>query len=207
MSWGVCYSGSNNIHFNFPPIMADGRNYASWQPDAVVNQRIQKEENIHSNWSYRQYLQNNGTKIMNYNNMEACYDLGLDPYFKTDKKNRMTVNNDGVSIDGKLNLGKMVINENEINWNVGGSKIYENSNLNIESDDDIIFSGKKVRMPAGASLCNSNGSICVDVADIVRKGKDYNINNRNWGTLKSYQDKGVGVRDGSEGNWTNWRIE
>ena len=44
--WGTCYSGSNNIHFNFPPIMADGRNYASWQPEAVINQRIQKEEDI-----------------------------------------------------------------------------------------------------------------------------------------------------------------
>jgi hypothetical protein len=44
MSWAVCYSGSNNIHFNFPPIMADGRNYASWQPDAVINNRIQSNK-------------------------------------------------------------------------------------------------------------------------------------------------------------------
>jgi len=83
MSWAVCYSGSNNIHFNFPPIMADGRNYASWQPDAVINSRIQKQENIHSNWSYRQYLQHNGLHIMKYNSMEACYDLGLDPHVQT----------------------------------------------------------------------------------------------------------------------------
>ena len=85
MSWGVCYSGSNNVHFNFPPIMSDGRNYASWQPDAVINQRIQKQEDIHSNWSYRQYLQKNGLQIMNYNTMEACYDLGLDPHTKTNR--------------------------------------------------------------------------------------------------------------------------
>ena len=44
MAWATCYSGSNNIHFNFPPKMSDGRNYASWQPDAVINQRIQKQE-------------------------------------------------------------------------------------------------------------------------------------------------------------------
>ena len=85
MSWGTCYSGSNNIHFNFPPIMADGRNFASWQPDAVINQRIQKQEHIKSNWQYRQYLQNNGTQIMAYNNLEACYDLGLDPHVQTGK--------------------------------------------------------------------------------------------------------------------------
>jgi len=50
MSWATCYSGSNNINFNFPPIMADGRNYATWQPDAVINERIQKQEGtFHTN--------------------------------------------------------------------------------------------------------------------------------------------------------------
>ena len=85
MSWGTCYSGSNNIHFNFPPIMADGRNFAQWQPDAVVNNRIQQKEGIQNNWSYRQYLQHNGLQIMNYNTTEACYELGLDPHVQTGK--------------------------------------------------------------------------------------------------------------------------
>jgi len=80
MSWSNCYSGSNNIDFNFPPILSDGRLYCSWQPDAVVNERIQKQEGIRSNWQYRQFLQNNGAQIMNYNTQEACYTLGLDPH-------------------------------------------------------------------------------------------------------------------------------
>jgi len=84
MSWQTCYSGSNNIHFNFPPIMADGRNYSSWQPEAIINHRIQEKEGIHSNWSYRQYLQKNGLQIMKYNSQEACYDLGLPPHVQTD---------------------------------------------------------------------------------------------------------------------------
>ena len=84
MSWGTCYSGSNNIHFNFPPIMNDGRNYSSWQPDALVNERIQNQEGIKTNWNYRQYLQRNALKIIQYNNSEACYDLGLDPHTQTD---------------------------------------------------------------------------------------------------------------------------
>lgn len=83
MSFATCYSGSNNIHFNFPPIMADGRNYASWQPEAVINNRIQQQENIHSNWQYRQFLQKNGLQIMKYNSKEACYDLGIDPHTTT----------------------------------------------------------------------------------------------------------------------------
>lgn len=85
MSWATCYSGSNNINFNFPPIMTDGRNYASWQPDAVVNQRIQIKEGIQSNWAYRQFLQKNGVQIMNYNSKETCYELGLDPHFHSDR--------------------------------------------------------------------------------------------------------------------------
>ena len=83
--WGTCFSGSNNIHFNFPPIMADGRNFASWQPEAVVNQRIQIEEDIKTNWSYRQYLQHNGIAIMKYNSLESCYDLGLNPHTETNR--------------------------------------------------------------------------------------------------------------------------
>jgi hypothetical protein len=85
MSWKTCYNSSNNIHFNFPPIMNDGRNYSTWQPDAVINQRIQEKEGITNNWNYRQYLQQNGLQIMNYNNVESCYELGLDPHVQTGK--------------------------------------------------------------------------------------------------------------------------
>ena len=46
MSWGTCYSGSNNIHFDFPPIMKDGRNFASWQPGAVLSERIRQDAGI-----------------------------------------------------------------------------------------------------------------------------------------------------------------
>jgi len=75
--WGTCYGASNNIHFDFPPIMQDGRNYSSWQPEAVVNDNIRKQENIKSNWEYRKFLTNNAMQIMKYNNQEACNDLGL----------------------------------------------------------------------------------------------------------------------------------
>jgi hypothetical protein len=85
MSWATCYNASNNIDFNLPPIMSDGRNYSTWQPDAVVNERIQLKEGIQSNWTYRQYLQKNGLQIMNFNTEEACYTLGVDPHVKIDR--------------------------------------------------------------------------------------------------------------------------
>ena len=83
MSWATCYSGSNNIHFNFPPIMADGRNFASWQPEAVVNDRIRQQENITTSWQYRQYLTNNANEIMKMNSYEACNELVLPSHFQT----------------------------------------------------------------------------------------------------------------------------
>jgi hypothetical protein len=83
MSWATCFSGSNNIHFNFPPIMQDGRTYSSYQPEAVVNQRIQEVNNINSNWKYRQFLTQNADQIMQFNTTEACYTLGLSPHYTT----------------------------------------------------------------------------------------------------------------------------
>ena len=83
--WATCYSGSNNIHFNFPAIMQDGRTWSNWQPEAVVNERIQQQENINSSWNYRQYLTNNALQIMKYNNMESCYTMGLPSHCQTNK--------------------------------------------------------------------------------------------------------------------------
>ena len=84
MSWGTCYSGSNNVHFNFPPMMSDGRIHSSWQPEAVVNKEIQQQNNITTNWGYRQYLTQNATQIMDMNTHLACNDLGMNPHIATD---------------------------------------------------------------------------------------------------------------------------
>ena len=72
MSWGVCNSGSNNTHFDFPPIMSDGRNFASWLPGAVINEQLRKENNINTNNDYRKYLTKNADDIIKYNQLSAC---------------------------------------------------------------------------------------------------------------------------------------
>jgi len=75
-SWS-CYNGSNNIHFDFPAIMSSGNLYTSYQPEAVVNNRIREKEQIKTNWEYRQYLTNNALQVMKYNTMESCYEMGI----------------------------------------------------------------------------------------------------------------------------------
>lgn len=71
MSWGTIYSGSNNIHFDYPPIMADGRNYTDWQPGTKINDDLRKSSGIKSNWEYRKYLQDNADSIVKFNQLNA----------------------------------------------------------------------------------------------------------------------------------------
>ena len=57
MSWATAYTGSNNIHFNFPPIMTDGRNYSQWEPSNVTNEKIRESENINTrDYSSTEYI-------------------------------------------------------------------------------------------------------------------------------------------------------
>ena len=72
MSWGTCYSGTNNIHFDFPPIMMDGRNYSTWQPGSQISDNIRKQAGITTNWQYRKYMIENADTIIKYNQLEAC---------------------------------------------------------------------------------------------------------------------------------------
>ena len=77
MSWATAYTGSNNIHFNFPPIMTDGRNYSQWEPSNVTNEKIRESENINTNWEYRRYLQKNADTIIKTNQLSSFNKISL----------------------------------------------------------------------------------------------------------------------------------
>jgi hypothetical protein len=85
MSWGTCYSGSNNIHYDFPPIMSDGRNFANWSPGSVINERILIQNKILTNWDYRQHLTQNADSVIKQNQKEACGDCCTCGYNHTGK--------------------------------------------------------------------------------------------------------------------------
>jgi len=77
---------TNNRFPEFPPMMSDGRALiSSWQPEAVVNDRIIKDNNIKSNWQYRRFIKQHANEILEYNLQEACNDTGY--YIKNDKVN------------------------------------------------------------------------------------------------------------------------
>jgi len=77
MSWATRYSDSNNMYYNFPPIMHDGRNYANWQPGAEINNNLREKQGIISNSQYRKYLIANADKIIRGNQVEAINESGL----------------------------------------------------------------------------------------------------------------------------------
>ena len=90
MSWGTCYKGSNNIHFNFPPLMNDGRNYSNYEAGASLDNKLKKEANIITNSDYRKYLQNNADSIIKNNQLSACDECSTCPYYSITNQNLST---------------------------------------------------------------------------------------------------------------------
>jgi hypothetical protein len=76
MSWGTCYSGSNNIHFNFPPLMEDSRLFSNYYSSALNDSVFQNNKNIKNNSDYRKYLQVNADTIIKNNQYISCIECG-----------------------------------------------------------------------------------------------------------------------------------
>jgi hypothetical protein len=82
--------------------MQDGRTFSSYIPEESVNEKIMKKENIKSNWDYREYLQKNAKKILNKNNKNFSYELGLVNHKETnDTPSSMVENNNKDIFNGK----------------------------------------------------------------------------------------------------------
>lgn len=66
MSW-KSNTASNNIHFDFPAIMNDSRNYSAFIPNIELDNHIKQQNNIKNNTEYRKFLQNNANDIIRSN--------------------------------------------------------------------------------------------------------------------------------------------
>lgn len=68
---------TNNKFPSAPPLMHDGRAItASWQPHSTENKKILEDNNIRSNWEYRQYLTKNAESVMHSNMLASSNDTG-----------------------------------------------------------------------------------------------------------------------------------
>ncbi len=77
MSWGTCYSGSDNIHYDFPSIMNDGRLFTNWQPGTEENVNLKKYGAVDNNKKYRKYLVENADSIIKYNQETSFKNTGF----------------------------------------------------------------------------------------------------------------------------------
>ena len=76
MSWAFCYNGSNNIHFNYPALMSDGKLSTNWHTACANNNRLKRQNGIINNYQYRQFLQKNADSIILQNQFSACNNSG-----------------------------------------------------------------------------------------------------------------------------------
>lgn len=81
MSWGTCYSGSNNIHFNYPPLMEDSRLFSDYNSSVLNDNVLKYRNNIKTNSDYRKYLQTNSDALIKNNQLTACYECSVCPYY------------------------------------------------------------------------------------------------------------------------------
>lgn len=58
---------SNNVHYDKPAMMSDGRQGCSWMSEAIVDSNLRSSTGIKSNWEYRRYLTQNAAQIMSQN--------------------------------------------------------------------------------------------------------------------------------------------
>ena len=81
MSWGTCYSGSNNIDFKDPALMSDSRLYTHYGSTCKANNSLKKDLGLNSNYDYRQYLIKNGNRLIEQNQNSHIDKLGYNsPY-------------------------------------------------------------------------------------------------------------------------------
>ena len=92
--------------------MHDGRNYASWQSGAAINENLRKKTGIKQNWEYRKYLTENSQQIARDNFREACNDVGYFERFAPDERGYKSEKHDTPSSYLVYKDQSTIINEN-----------------------------------------------------------------------------------------------
>ena len=92
MSWGTCYKGSNNIHFNYPPLMDDSRIFSDYYSSVYNDKILKQNNNIENNSDYRRYLQVNTDAIIKNNQYNACGECSICPYYNNSSNLTIPIN-------------------------------------------------------------------------------------------------------------------
>jgi Tfp pilus tip-associated adhesin PilY1 len=83
-----CYKTSDNKYSDCPPRMADGRHFTDYRPSNQMELLIAADNQTHNSFQLRQFLQQNGTQLMNknrefavkYNGCSNCAQTGAEGF-------------------------------------------------------------------------------------------------------------------------------
>jgi hypothetical protein len=83
MSWATCYSGSNNVYLNKPPLMSDGRifNNLANDSDIIENKKFESSKD------YKKFIQENSEQIIQDSNDFMMNNSGVISKSKTTSYN------------------------------------------------------------------------------------------------------------------------
>ena len=136
-----CYRTSNNKFFTAPPRMADGRHFTDYRPNEFLNNMIIKDNNVEDSYNYRQFLIQNGDKIMELNWKHAYLKNGSFNCKKPYPQGTMLPEQDKVKCD--LNRCNIVSNNKN---GLGRGRVYteeENELLDSLNEPEMGLEGNK----------------------------------------------------------------
>lgn len=113
----TCNKTSNNKYFDSPARMDDGRAFTDYRSSNSIDDMIRYSNNINSSYQYRQFLINNGSNIMNINNI-----------YTMDKVGSNSCNSNPIPFHSECNINTSISNCNVIDQN--GIGLYNNVVMN-----------------------------------------------------------------------------
>ena len=113
----TCNKTSNNKYFDSPARMDDGRAFTDYRSSNSIDDMIRYSNNINSSYQYRQFLINNGSNIMNINNI-----------YTMDKVGSNSCNSNPIPFYSECNINTSISNCNVIDQN--GIGLYNNVVMN-----------------------------------------------------------------------------
>lgn len=117
-----CDKASNNKYFDCPAIMSDGRTFTDYRQSYVINDQLMLKNRQFNNYSYRQFLINNGENLMNSNNQYIQQKAGCPSCIPIHVPNKIVCTANSVNSICRLNdvngIGTRYVSERDANSKV-----------------------------------------------------------------------------------------
>jgi len=125
----TCYKTSDNKFSGCPPRMADGRHFTDYRPSCHINDLVKADNEISNSFQYRQFLQQNGSQLMDRHRQLACEKNCCLPCSETKEGFESTALPEKYMFVTDGSVAKMVLNDPN---GVGTGRKYYTNNMTQE---------------------------------------------------------------------------